>query len=87
MNSKIKPDTIIRTIVLIIALANQVLAIMGKDRIPITDDEVYQLVTLLVTICTALWSWWKNNSFTPAAIEADEYLKKLREAQNGQDRE
>ena len=61
---KIKTDTIIRTIVLAIALINQVLAIYGREAIPITEDNVYQLVTLLVTIGAAVWSWWKNNSFT-----------------------
>ena len=75
---KVKPDTIIRTIILILALANQVLAIMGKQAIPVPEDEVYQLVTLLITIGAALWSWWKNNSFTLPAIKADEYLEKLR---------
>lgn len=75
---KVKAETIIRTIVLILALANQVLAIMGKQAIPVTEDEVYQLVTLLITIGAALWSWWKNNSFTLPAIKADEYLEKLR---------
>ena len=75
---KIKTETIIRTIVLILALVNQVLAIMGKGQIPITEDEVYQLVTLLITIGSALWAWWKNNSFTLPALKADEYLEKLR---------
>lgn len=76
---KVKTETIIRTVVLILALINQVLAIMGKQKIPITEDEVYQLVSLLVTICAALWSWWKNNSFTQPAIKADEYMEKLRQ--------
>lgn len=76
---KVKPETIIRTIVLILALANQVLAIYGKQAIPITEDEVYQTVTLIVTVGSALWAWWKNNSFTGPAIEADEYMEKLRE--------
>lgn len=75
---KVKPDTIIRTIVLIIALANQALAICDKEKIPVTDDEIYQLVTLIITIGSALWAWWKNNSFTLPAIKADEYLAKLR---------
>lgn len=74
----VKTETIIRTIVLILALANQVLAICGKEKIPITDDDIYQLVTLIITIGSALWAWWKNNSFTLPAIKADEYLEKLR---------
>lgn len=78
---KVKTETIIRTIVLILALANQVLAIYGKDKIPVTEDEVYQLVTLIVTIGSAIWAWWKNNSFTQPAIKADEYMEKLRKEQ------
>lgn len=74
----VKTETIIRTIILILTLANQALAIMGKEQIPITENDVYQLVTLIVTIATALWCWWKNNSFTLPAIKADEYLAKLR---------
>lgn len=76
---KVKSETIIRTIVLILALANQVLAIYGKQKIPITEDEVYQLITLVVTIGSALWAWWKNNSFTQPAIKADEYMERLRQ--------
>lgn len=75
----VKIETIIRTIVLILALANQALAICGKEKIPVTDDEIYQLVTLIITIGSALWAWWKNNSFTKPAIKADEYLEKLRQ--------
>ena len=78
---KVKSETIIRTIVLILALVNQVLAIYGKDKIPITEDEVYQLITLAATIGSALWAWWKNNSFTQPAIKADEYMEKLRQEQ------
>ena len=36
---KVKTETIIRTIVLILALANNVLAIYGKEKIPITEDH------------------------------------------------
>ena len=75
---KIKPETIIRTIVLVLALINQALAIYGKEAIPITEDEVYQAVTLIVTICSAVWAWWKNNSFTQPAIKADVYMEELR---------
>ena len=78
---KVKTETIIRTIVLILALINQVLAIYGKDKIPITEDEIYQLITLVFTIGSALWAWWKNNSFTQPAIKADEYMEKLRQEQ------
>lgn len=74
----VKVDTIIRTIVLIIALFNQGLAIFGKEAFPITEDQIYQVVTLIATIASAVWAWWKNNSFTANAIEADKFLKNLK---------
>lgn len=78
-DNKVKTDTIIRTIVLIIALVNQVLAIMGKQAFPVTEDEVYQVVTLIVTIGASVWAWWKNNSFSAEAIAGDNLMNKLRE--------
>lgn len=77
--ANVKTETIVRTIVLIIALANQALAIAGKEAFPVTEDQVYQAVTLIVTIGASVWAWWKNNSFTQAAIEADKVLDQLKE--------
>ena len=77
-DTKVKTDTIIRTIVLVIALVNQVLAIMGKQAFPVTEDEVYQVVTLIVTIGAGIWAWWKNNSFSAEAIAGDNLMNKLR---------
>jgi len=75
---KVTPETIIRTIVLVLALINQALTACGKNPLPFAESEIYELLTLLVTIGAALWAWWKNNSFTPAAIKADGYMKALK---------
>lgn len=75
---KVKTDTIIRTIVLVLALVNQVLTMMGKNVIPISDEEIADLVSIVFTIIASLWAWWKNNSFTQPAIKADVYLEELR---------
>lgn len=75
---KISTDTIIRTVVLVVALVNQVLTATGKNPLPFSDDVIYEAVTLAVTIGASVWAWWKNNSFTKAAIEADQYLKGLK---------
>ena len=74
---KIKSDTIARTMVLFLALLNQLLAVMGKEVLPFTNDEVYQLVSLIATIITSGVAWWKNNSFTQKAIKADAYMNRL----------
>ena len=51
----------------------------GHRVLPIESAELEQLVSTGLTIATALVSWWKNNSFTPEAIEADDFLCQLKE--------
>lgn len=75
---KVTADTIARTIVLALALINQVLAVCGKGTIDIAENDVYQVVSLVITIASAVVAFWKNNSFTKAAIEADAYLSTLK---------
>lgn len=74
-NMKVKADTIARTIVLFLALANQVMVAFGWTPVEIEEESVYTLISTIVTLITAVWAWWKNNSFTKAAIKADEVLK------------
>ncbi|MHC5228381.1 phage holin [Enterococcus sp. LJL99] len=72
---KISSETIARTIILVLALINQILAIAGKGTLDIVDETIYQVVSLLFTVFSTLLNWWKNNSFTQAAIKADTFLK------------
>ncbi len=74
----IKKETIIRTIVLALALINQVLTVFGISVIPIDDAQITEFLSLAFTIGASVWAWWKNNSFTKKAIVADEYLAELR---------
>lgn len=75
---KITPGTIARTIILVIALINQVLTSTGHSIIPIDNEMVTELISVLFTIITAVIAWWKNNSFTKAAIKADSYMKDIK---------
>lgn len=79
MKTNVKSDTIARTIILVLALVNQVLALTGKDKIPVVENDIYQICSLAVTIASSVWNWWKNNSFTNDAIAADEYKRQLKE--------
>lgn len=79
---KVSSGTIARTIVLVLALVNQVLSMLGYKIIPIEDEQVNDFVTMLFTIGSALAAWWKNNSFTEAAIEGDKYKDIVKEQQN-----
>ena len=74
----ISAGTIARTACLLLALANQVLSALGKPVLPIESATVDQLVTAGITTVTALIAWWKNNSFTAAALEADKTFDRLK---------
>ena len=74
----ISAGTIARTACLLLALANQLLSALGKPVLPIESATVEQLVTAGITTVTALIAWWKNNSFTAAALEADKTYDRLK---------
>lgn len=76
---KISKGTIIRTVVLLLALTNQILTACGKNPLPFSSEETEQGISAVFTIFASLAAWWKNNSFTSEAIEADGYLAELRE--------
>lgn len=73
-NTNISAGTIARTIVLIVALVNTLLTAFGKNPLPFSDEEVYAGVSAVITVVVSLVAWWKNNSFTKEAIEADAIL-------------
>ena len=77
-NRTVSVATIARTAVLALALINQILSALGKPVLPIESQTVEQLVTAGITTVAALVAWWKNNSFTPAALQADQTYDKLK---------
>lgn len=79
MKREITKETIIRTIVLFVALVNQMLVTAGKNPLPFLDDELADILSYLFTLGASVVAWWKNNSFTHEAIKADEYLEVLKE--------
>lgn len=74
----ISAGTIARTACLLLALTNQVLSALDKPVLPIESATVEQLVTAGITTVAALVAWWKNNSFTAAALEADKTFDRLK---------
>ena len=76
--NKISAGTIARTACLLLALTNQILSACGKPVLPIESATVEQLVTAGITTVAALIAWWKNNSFTCAALNADDFYKAIK---------
>ena len=63
-----------RTLVLLLALISQLAVILGKRSEAIDIDRWQEYVTYAFTALAAVVSWWKNNSFTDKAQDADNVL-------------
>ena len=74
----ITAGTLSRTIILALALINQILSATGHPVLPIEDAQIQTLVTTGWTVAAALIAWWKNNSFTSAAKAGDEVMKRVK---------
>lgn len=75
MNTNITAGTIARTACLALALTNQILSATGHPVLPIEDAQLESLITTGLTVAASLAAWWKNNSFTAAALIGDQHMK------------
>lgn len=67
MKKKISAGTLTRTAVLGLALTNQLLS-----------AQLEQMISTGFTVGAALAAWWKNNSFTQAALAGDEEYERAK---------
>ena len=79
-NRTVSTATLARTAVLALALINQILSALGKPMLPIDNAQLEQMISTGVTVGAALAAWWKNNSFTPEAIEADAFMARMKKS-------
>lgn len=62
---------VIRTVVLIVALVNQLLVSAGYSPLPFDDAGVELFVSSTFTVAISLITWWKNNNLTRKARQRD----------------
>ncbi|SDJ19645.1 phage holin [Natribacillus halophilus] len=67
--------TIVRTIVLAVALINQILVSTGLNPIPGTEEQWGEILTAAFTFVTGAVAWFKNNYITATGKEQKEVLK------------
>ncbi|MBB6602806.1 phage holin [Bacillus pumilus] len=74
--------TVVRTVLLFIALINQALIMFGKPVLPISEDQVtsladtlYLAFSMVFTLVTTLVAWFKNNYVTSRGKAQKEALQ------------
>ena len=75
---KVKTSTIVRTATLVLTIINCGLSLANKAILPITNEDLEKSISFIAMTAAALVNWWKNNSYTDAAIEADILMHKLK---------
>lgn len=80
---KIDKGTLIRTVTLILALANQTVAIIGATTF--ASAAWYQALAIAVTVASSLFAAWKNNDFTRFAKLATGVLHALKDGKITED--
>ena len=75
----VRISTWVRMGMMLVALAGYLAKEFGVIPPEISENEVYNFVAIIFTVISFLQAYWKNNSFTEAAQEADSYFKLLKE--------
>ncbi|MDC3412510.1 phage holin [Terrihalobacillus insolitus] len=68
--------TIIRTVVLVVALVNQLLVANGVSTLPFSSDEIESFLTGAFTVVATLVAWFKNNYVTSKGKAQKEIIEK-----------
>lgn len=66
---------IVRLLVLVVLLANQLMLTLGYEPFPVTEEQLYEFFSTVVLGIVAFWTYWKNNPFTKEAIETNELME------------
>ena len=74
----ISKGTIIRTAVLLLGLINMALVSAGHSVLPIDELWLETVITDVWVIGAAAVGFWKNNSFTQAALVGDEVMHSIK---------
>ena len=80
---KISKGTLIRTIMVAIVVINLALKQFGIDVINVSENDVSSFIEMVVSVATIVLAWWKNNSFSERAIQADNWLHNFISSDDG----
>ena len=78
--TKISVGTWVRRILSLVSIINMALTAFSVEY-----SELYTIISLIFTFIVGAASYWKNNSFTSAAIEADKFMHEQRIAEGEDD--
>ena len=74
-NTNPSTGTIARLICLVLTTVNQIVLIKtGKSLLPVESKDLEDALSTILFVAASGWGYWKNNSWTKEAIEADDTM-------------
>lgn len=78
--SKIKPHTYISIVMILFLIINTIsVYVNGSPIIQFSEEQVTDAVNIILNIIFICYTFWKNQSFTSAALAADDVLTILKD--------
>ena len=71
-----KTQGIVRLVVLVVFLANQTLVTLGYNPLPFSEEQIYEGLSSVALVLSAIYSWWRHNNITPEAEAAQVELER-----------
>ena len=68
---------IVRLVVMLILMINQILIAKGWTPLPYEEEQIYAFVNGVAMVTVGLWAWYKNNNITKNAQKAQEFKEQL----------
>lgn len=72
---------IVLLVVQMYAIAQTGLTLAGFNALPFTSDEVSAAITGVIGVVFSVWSWWRNNNVTTAAVEGQKLTTAIKTGQ------
>lgn len=70
--------TWVRVVLLLLGVVNYFLTAFGVKVIQFDNEQITQLVNAVYIAVTGFYAFWKNNNFTSAALEAQQYFDDMK---------
>lgn len=79
MNTKPSAGTVARLICLVLSTINQIVLMKtGQSFLPVESEQLEDALSTILFVVAAGWAYWKNNSWTKEAIEADDTMHTMK---------
>lgn len=73
-----RTKAIILLLVQLFSVAQTGLSIAGISQLPFTTDQVSTAITGVIAVIASIYSWWRNNNLTGAAVQGQQLTNAIK---------